>query len=296
MSLGASTFERTFVPYGKSARSIRSGLMSVGGRLWRLRRRILGPERVVERDGVTQLLGSSALGMRARIRIRALHAYELGFGPPRRATIRTGSVQVRLGGGEDFPVDWKVFVEVFGHETYRADYRDAHVLDVGGHKGYFGVYAFAHGASAVVSFEPAARNYDVLVQTARPLRARWQTRNVALGAASANGVLLLDRTSWAHSLMHVERPAGEQRVAIATLEEALAELPRGGSRTIVKIDAEGSECDIVARPEALDRVDRLMIEWHPETAPCTTHDLVEIAASAGLDLVSDAGLLRFTRH
>jgi FkbM family methyltransferase len=268
--------------------------MSVGGRLWRLRRRILGPERVVERGGVTQVLGSSALGMRGRIGIRILHAHELGFGPPRSATIRTRCCQVRLGDGEDFPVDWKAFIEVFGHETYRADYRDAHVLDVGGHKGYFGAYALAQGASAVVSFEPAARNYEVLAQTARPLRARWQTRNAALGATSATGVLLLDRTSWAHSLVHVERPAGEQRVVIATLEEALAELPRGGSRTIVKIDAEGSECDIVARPEPLERVDVLMIEWHPETAPCTTNDLIEIAASAGLDFVS-SGVLRFTR-
>jgi len=270
--------------------------MSVGGRLWRFRRRILGPERVVERGGVTRLLGSSALGVRGRIRIRALHVYELAFGPPRRATIRTGGGQVRLGGGDDFPVDWKAFVEVFGYETYRADYRDVHVLDVGGHKGYFGAYALARGASAVVSFEPETRNYNVLGRTARPLRARWQTRNIALGATSGTGVLLLDRASWAHSLVHVERPAGAQHVVIATLEEALAELPRGGSRTIVKIDAEGSECDIVARQEALDRVDVLMIEWHPEAAPCTTRDLVQMAGSAGLHLVSDDGLLRFKRH
>jgi FkbM family methyltransferase len=270
--------------------------MSVGGSLWRLRRRLLGPARVVESEGVRQLLASSALGTRSRVRIRALHAYEMVFGPPRSATIKTGSGNLRLGDGDDFSVDWKAFVEIFGHETYRADYRDAHVLDAGGHKGYFGAYALARGASAVVSFEPSERNYGVLAQTARPLHDRWQTHNVALGSTSGTGVLLLDRTSWAHSLFRVERPAGTQPVVIATLEEALAELPRGGSRTIVKIDAEGSECDIVARPEALERVDLLMIEWHPETAPCTVSDLVQIGAAAGLELVSNAGLLRFERE
>ena len=43
---------------------------------------------------------------------------------------------------------------------------------------------------------------------------------------------------------------GEPPVTIVTLEQALSELPPGGTRTIVKIDAEGGECDILIRPGA----------------------------------------------
>ena len=82
-------------------------------------------------------------------------------------------------------------------------------------------------------------------------------------------------------------PAGEQSVAITTLEEALAELRRGphdycqdrrrGQRVRHR---RSSRRPRTSRPSR-DRV-------APETAPCATHDLVEIAPSAGLDVVSDA--------
>jgi len=203
---------------------------------------------------------------------------------------------VELGGGEDFPIDWKAFVEIFADQPYAAPYRGAHVLDVGAHKGYFGAFALASGASVVVSFEPAATNYSALKRTAAPLGHHWHTRNAAVGSTSGTGVLRLDRTSWAHSLLEVERPAGEQPVTVVTLEQAMADLPEGGARTIVKIDAEGSECDILARPEPLERVDVLMVEWH-SVAPCSRQELTRSITSSGLTPVPQTdGLLRFTRR
>ena len=225
-----------------------------------------------------------------------LHLRELALGPPRKARIPVESALIELGGGRDFPVDWKAFVEIFADESYATQYRDAAVLDVGAHKGYFGAYALARGASVVLSFEPAATNYDALDRAAKPLGDRWLTRNAAIGATPGTGVLLLDRTSWAHSLVEVERPAGEQTVSIVTLEQALAELPEGGSGTIVKIDAEGSECDILARPEPLERVDVLMVEWHQALAPCAKEELIGTVESGGLGLVTPSdGVMRFGR-
>jgi len=270
--------------------------MSVGRYAWALRRRVLGAERVVTRERVTALGRSTALGVRGRTRVWALLLRELGLGPPRRARIAAEDARVELGDDGDFPIDWKAFVEIFADEIYAAPYRGAHVLDVGAHKGYFGAYALAGGASVVLSFEPEVKNYSVLERTSGRLGSRWLTRNAALGSTSGTGTLLLDRTSWAHSLRLVERPAGEQRVEIVTLEQALSELPRGGSRTIVKINAEGSECDILARPDALERVDLLMVEWHPKTAPCTAAELTRTVESGGLEVVPHAGsLMRFAR-
>lgn len=270
--------------------------MPVGRYASALRRRLLGPDRVVTKGQLEALGRSGTLGQRGRTRARALLLRELALGPPRRARIAVGGTHVELGDGDDFPIDWKAFVEIFADESYAAPYRDARVLDVGAHKGYFGAYALAGGASLVVSFEPAASNYDALERAAAPLGDRWLTRNAALGSTTGAGVLLLDRTSWAHSLLAVERPAGEQPVAIVTLDEALAELPQGGARTIVKIDAEGSECDILRRPEPLARIDVLMVEWHPAVAPCTKDELTGAVESGGLELIAHAGgVMRFVR-
>jgi hypothetical protein len=109
-------------------------------------------------------------------------------------------------------------------------------------------------------------------------------------------MLQLDTTSWAHSLVAVERPAGEQRVSVVTLEEALAELPADASRTIVKIDAEGSEIEILRSAGSLDGVDVLTIEWHATIARCTEEELVEAVESRGLRMGDQiGGLFRFVR-
>lgn len=267
----------------------------MGRYVWALRRRVLGPERVVTKEHVDALGRSSALGRRNRSRVQALLLRELALGPARSAKIRVGDARIELGGDQDFPVDWAAFLEIFSREPYAAPYRGARVLDIGAHKGYFGAYALKCGASTVISFEPATRNYDALALAAAPLGDRWLTRNAALSSTSGTGLLLLDRTSWAHSLVRVKRPAGEQPVETVTLADALSELPRTGSRTIVKIDAEGSECDILARSEPLAAIDLLIVEWH-EMAPCTRSELAQSVETAGLHLTTDpTSPMRFSR-
>ncbi|HSF60176.1 MAG TPA: hypothetical protein VLA69_00630 [Gaiellaceae bacterium] len=110
------------------------------------------------------------MGHRGRGRVRALFVGELLLGPPTRARIAVGNTRIEIGGGPDFPVDWKAFVEIFGDEIYAESYRGSHVLDVRAHKGCFGAYGLATGAARVVSYEPAAANYDALEGAARPLR------------------------------------------------------------------------------------------------------------------------------
>jgi FkbM family methyltransferase len=265
--------------------------------VWSLRRRIYASEMIVTSADEAALARSSALDARARMRARMLFVRELALGPPDRAEFAVGGTRIELGGeGHDFAIDWKAFAAIFGDEEYSAPYENAHVLDVGAHKGYFGAYALARGASVVLSYEPAAGNYAALERAARPLRSRWETRNAALGEERGTGTLLLDRTSWAHSLRQVDRPAGTEPVSIVTLEHALAELPGRALRTIVKIDAEGSECEILARAEALAQVDVLFVEWHPKAATCTAEELVEIAGAGGLTQTPNRhGVLSFRR-
>ena len=159
--------------------------------------------------------------------------------------------------------------------------------------GYFGAFAFASGASAVVSYEPATQNYLALERAASRIAPRWSTRHAAVGGERGEGTLFLDRTSWAHSLVSAKRPAGEETVSIVTLADALGELP-SQSRIVVKIDAEGSEYAILAGTSVLERVDCLLVEWHASTASCTIEELVRVVEASGLELAGRSGaVLRF---
>ncbi|HXG76084.1 MAG TPA: FkbM family methyltransferase [Gaiellaceae bacterium] len=269
--------------------------MLLGRRVWCVRARLLGPDRIVVQPHVEALAGAGVLGRRGRARLRALLVRELLFGPPDHAQVAIGRARVELGDQGALAVDWKALVEVVAGAGYVEDYRGAHVLDVGAHKGYFGALALARGAAFVASFEPATSNFEALARAAAPLAGRWLARNAAVWSRAGQAVLRLDGTSWAHSLVAVERPAGQERVAVVTLEQALAELPVGGSRTIVKIDAEGSECAILSGAP-LDRVDVLLVEWHAAVAPCTRDELVAAVDEAGLALTDERdGVLRFAR-
>jgi FkbM family methyltransferase len=270
--------------------------MSVGRYVWLLRRRILGPERVVTEDRVAQLRRSGALRRRGRAEVTALLLRELAFGPTARARITVGDVRVELGGGADFPIDWKTFAEIFADDEYAAQYSGACVLDVGAHKGYFGAYALASGASAVISYEPEAKNFETLARSAKRLGDKWLTRQAAVGGRAGAGTLFVGRSSWSHSLVRVSEPVAEQPVEIVTLEEALRDVPSNSSRVIVKIDTEGAECDILSRPEGLARVDLLLVEWHSETAPCSREELTRSVERAGLGLrPGSGGILRYVR-
>jgi FkbM family methyltransferase len=271
--------------------------MSIGRYVWQLRRQILGPERVVTADRVALLRQSTALQRRGRAKVRALHLRELALGPPARASITVGDARIELGGDADFPIDWKAFIEIFANDEYAAPYSGACVLDVGAHKGYFGAYALARGASSVVSFEPEAKNFRTLSDTAERLGDKWRTRQAAVGGESGIGTLLVDRSSWSHSLVRVAQPVAEQPVTVVTLDQALQDVPFDSAFVIVKIDAEGSECDILRRPEALARADVLLVEWHDEKAPCSREELTLNVEHAGLRLEPrSGGILRFARR
>ena len=84
-------------------------------------------------------------------------------------------------GRESFPVDRVAYLGIFLEGWYDAEYRDAVVVDIGGHKGYFGAFALHAGAGEVRSYEPEATNFATL--HARP------------GASTAPGTSIVPRSA-----------------------------------------------------------------------------------------------------
>ena len=75
----------------------------------------------------------------------------------RAYAVRVGPATVFLS-DDDYEIDWASFAFVAVDDAYAGDYRDAYVVDLGAHKGYYGAYALRHGARGVVSYEPESTN------------------------------------------------------------------------------------------------------------------------------------------
>jgi FkbM family methyltransferase len=193
-------------------------------------------------------------------------------------------------GRDSFPVDRIAYFGIFLEGWYGADYRDAVVVDVGGHKGYYGAFALLEGAGEVHSYEPQSTNFATLRRAAATFDRPWHAHNAAVGAEAGEATLHVNVESAGHSLFDQvggDRPTvGAETVPVVAMEGVLAEAAASGRRLIVKIDAEGAECDIVLRTpvEAWRAVERVFVEIH-DFAPCDAPAIITHLRESGMRVV-----------
>ena len=193
-------------------------------------------------------------------------------------------------GHRSFPIDRVAYFGIFLERWYDADYLGAVVVDVGAHKGYYGAYALLEGAAEIRSFEPEAENFALLEKTAASFDKPWHTHPAAVGSATGRALLHVSGESASHSLVRNEASGSRETirsesVAVVAMEDVLNDARRSGAPIIVKIDAEGAECDIVLGTpvEAWQPVEHVFLEVH-DFAACSTAAIVEHLERAGLRL------------
>ena len=211
-----------------------------------------------------------------------------------RLHARSGRAEGTLHFGHpSFAIDRVAYFGIFLDRWYDADYRGAVVVDVGAHKGYYGAYALLEGAAEIRSFEPEPENFALLEKTAVSFDKPWLTHPAAVGSATGRALLHVSAESASHSLVRSEASGSRETirsesVAVVAMEDVLADASRSESPIIVKIDAEGAECDIVLGTplDAWQPVEHVFLEVH-DFATCSTAAIVEHLERAGL---------RQTRH
>jgi FkbM family methyltransferase len=218
----------------------------------------------------------------------------------RRKLARTDLYSVRYGpasvylSAADFGVDRASFDFALVEATYATDYRDAVVVDIGSHKGYYAAYAVHHGARAVIAYEPEGTNRAVLERTAAGYRKRtgalWEIRQAAVDARAGRADLHLMSGSWAHALQpppaFAQYEVGTESVHVVALGDVLDDgsaLKGRGARLIVKINIEGAECTAIpgTPPGAWNEVDEVFVETHP-WAECDAAALAQHLEPSGL--------------
>jgi FkbM family methyltransferase len=193
-------------------------------------------------------------------------------------------------GRESFAVDRVAYFGIFLEGWYMADYRGAIVVDIGAHKGYYGAFALLEGAREVRSYEPESENFAALERAAGSFDNRWIVNRAAIGSASGEVTLHVSAESAGHSVVHEEskgqrRTLRSETVPLVAMSAVLADASRAGYPVIVKIDAEGAECDIVLGTpvEVWRRINQVFLEVH-DFAPCTTAAIVDHLGNAGLNV------------
>ena len=214
----------------------------------------------------------------------------LGKRPPGNYRLRLGRGALELS-QEDFDVDRETLWEIFVQEEYGGSYAGATVVDIGGHKGYYGAFALLKGARSVESFEPASRNFHFLDRAAASFRAHgldWRVHQAAVTDREGRSELDLSTESWGHSLRGMGPRSGESqpRAEEVTTVSLRNVLEHAGTRghVIVKLDCEGCECAISSTPPTAWRaVTRVFVEWH-EFARCSEQDIIDHLSRAGFAL------------
>lgn len=204
--------------------------------------------------------------------------------------LRGRSLQFRVRGAMDVWSIKETFLDRF-YEKYGFSIRpDWNIIDIGAGIGEYTVYAaLAQPGINMFAFEPFSESF-VLMQENLRLNAvtNAQVFNDAIGATT--GELILDLAggeplqfqSYPDKAVHIEKGVS---VGSISLVDALVRLGLK-SCDLLKLDCEGAEYPILfgAPQSALERVQRIVMEYHDNLTSYTHIDLTNFLQARGFDV------------
>jgi FkbM family methyltransferase len=196
----------------------------------------------------------------------------------------------------------EIAAHVLGHPHGRSELnafieeakrRPGVLLDVGAYKGFFAlVFCAARADNIAILYEPARSALDVAVEAiaANGFSDRATTHVAALGAREATARVVTDATGYARFL---NEPAAQGvEVPVLTIDQECA---RTGARpTVLKIDTEGAELDVLRGAAETLETGRpvVFLEIHLdllEQRRATAHEVCRFLSRLGYRWFSTAG-------
>ncbi|WP_243358637.1 FkbM family methyltransferase [Fundidesulfovibrio terrae] len=192
--------------------------------------------------------------------------------------------------------DLSILKEIWEGGVYARHFpagREACIVDIGAHNGYFSLYAATHAApgSVVIAYEPMPDNFAIFERNLRENDVSCvDARNLAVGAKTGSITLYRNQAhSGGHSpyLERVNVYASNTvipfEIPCLSLAEAFPTEPR--EIDMCKLDCEGGEFDILlaADVDTLRRVKVFAVEFH-EFGDHKKEELLEMFARGGYDV------------
>lgn len=244
------------------------------------------PRRILEHPRVEPFVATVLRSRRFGDPVRFVAGEQLRRGSVIAHRVRASGLEVLLEHGSP---DVEAFDELFYQEIYAppaaveaalaAVGRPLRIVDVGANIGLFGTWAFGRWPDATITaYEPDPRNAAVhrrLIERSGRGGA-WLLHQAA--AAAASGTLRFAAGNYALSAPAGADDAGAIDVA------AVDVLPELAGADLVKVDAEGSEWELLQDPRfAATSARAVALEYHPERSPSPD------ARAAAFDLLGAAG-------
>jgi len=156
--------------------------------------------------------------------------------------------------------------EVIRQADPMPDGRQACIIDIGGHLGFFSLYAsLLNPRVPIYAFEPHDGNYELLKTNLKENRVKNVTpRRLAVSDRAGEAELLISAEDLNHSLNKAIEPTGEiQKVQTTTLERIM-EKNRIERCDLLKMDCEGAEFEIIygTPVDLFKKIDHIFLEYH----------------------------------
>jgi FkbM family methyltransferase len=142
------------------------------------------------------------------------------------------------------------------------------VIDIGAHKGYFTKLCMDRGCKNIHSFEPEPKNFEALIHNLKDYK-HFQPYNLAV--FDSKGGKEFHIVPGENTGMHSFYQKGiETKVQTIGLDDILVHFPKV---SLMKIDTEGSEYEILMKSKLLNKVNKIVGEYHDNLTDKTHKDL-----------------------
>ncbi len=164
----------------------------------------------------------------------------------------------------------KGFDESYTQNQYEVDTfsPDDVVLDIGAHQGFFTKLCLDKGCKQIHSFEPEPKNFECLMNNLKEYK-HVQPYNLAV--LNKIGEKEFHIVPGINTGMHSFYQKGiATKVKTVGLDDILINFPKV---ELIKIDAEGSEYEVLMKSKLLFKVNRIVGEYHDDLTDKTHKDL-----------------------
>lgn len=165
--------------------------------------------------------------------------------------------------------DSEIYNEVYVNNEYNISELNENdtVIDIGSHRGYFAKLCLDKGSKNVICYEPNESNYKILLKNLKNYDG-WKAHNVAVWKEKSESLLFYNHnvynngvsSFYKHPLL-IDRPDDIEEVNVKTvsLDSILKDYEK---INLLKIDAEGSEYEILMNSTLIERVENIVGEYH----------------------------------
>lgn len=189
--------------------------------------------------------------------------------------------------------DQSVFSEIFHEREYKMlepviMKAKSPIIDIGAHAGMFSIYCSAlNPKMQIFAYEPDEDNFSAMKYNLQLNNVKNVTaKNVAIGGKIEQRTLYISNDSHNHSLLSAEAAgdfSGEEKLVNVVTFERILEQNRLASVSLVKMDCEGAEFEILENlsAEAFAVVENFYVECHRYTYEMNPKKLQDIFQKHG---------------